>query len=140
MKRLAFIVAICSIGMLAACELLTEKTIRSDQNNTENTENVSNPVEGTSWVWRDTSGSPIITWTFTFGKSEVVFDYLAEFSPIDITKDQYTATYTYDSNTVSFTMKVWSNIVWKYTGTISGNEMHLVDSGIEHIDIKLEKQ
>ena len=37
-------------------------------------------------------------------------------------------------------MNGWSGVVWKYKGTISGNTMHLVDSGIEGIDITLTKK
>lgn len=95
-----------------------------------------NPVAGTSWVWSD----PPITWTFTFGEEDVIFDYLAEFSANDITKQQYTAKYTYDPHTVWFTMEGWSDIVWEYSGTISGDEMRLKDnSEIEQIDITLKK-
>lgn len=96
----------------------------------------NNPLAGTCWVW---SEAPI-TWTFTFNEKEVIFDYLGEFSPEDISSEQYKSTYTYTSNTVSFTMSGWSDVVWKYTGTISGNTMHLVDSGTEKIDIYLTKK
>ena len=36
-------------------------------------------------------------------------------------------------------MNGWSGIVWKYKGTISGNTMHLVDSGTEKNDVTLTK-
>ena len=95
-----------------------------------------NPVAGTVWEW---SEAPI-TWTFTFNDTEVVFDYRGEFGPDDITTDQYKSSYTYTSDTVTFEMNGWSGVVWKYKGTISGNTMHLVDSGIEGIDITLTKK
>ena len=95
-----------------------------------------NPVAGTVWEW---SEAPI-TWTFTFNDTEVVFDYRGEFGPDDISTDQYKSSYTYTSDTVTFEMTGWSGVVWKYKGTISGNTMHLVDSGIEGIDITLTKK
>ena len=95
-----------------------------------------NPVAGTVWDW---SEAPI-TRTFTFNDTEVVFDYRGEFGPDDITTDQYKSSYTYTSDTVTFEMNGWSGVVWKYKGTISGNTMHLVDSGIEGIDITLTKK
>lgn len=46
----------------------------------------------------------------------------------------------YSKNTVTFTMEGWSGIVWNYRGTITGNKMHLVDSGVEKTDIELTKK
>ena len=97
---------------------------------------VDNPVAGTSWEW---SEDPI-TWTFTFSEKEVTFDYRAEFGPIDITTSQYKAPYTYTSNTVSFDITVWSNIAFKFTGTIDGDEMVLVDTGTEQMNLTLKKK
>ena len=95
-----------------------------------------NPVAGTAWEW---SEDPI-TWTFTFSEDEVTFDYRAEFGPIDITTDQYKAPYSYTSDTVTFELKVWSDVVWKFKGTIDGDTMTIVDSGTEKINVVLTKK
>lgn len=71
-------------------------------------------IAGTTWVW---SEEPI-TWTFTFSENEVTFDYRAEFSPSDITTDQYKSTYEYISGNIAFNMTVWSGIEWKFTGPL----------------------
>ena len=95
----------------------------------------SDSIAGTSWVW---SEDPI-TWTFTFDEEEVTFDYRAEFSPTDISTDQYKSTYKYDGEFVTFEMTIWSGIVLKYKGEISGDKMTLKDSGVEKMDIVLTK-
>ena len=94
-----------------------------------------NPIAGTVWEW----AQDFTTWTFSFSDTEVILNYKAEFSPNDITTAQYKSTYSYTANTVIFEMNGWSSIVWKFTGTISGNTLHLVDSGVENIDITLTK-
>ena len=130
MKRLLTLTIICCFaGILSSCQKDTDNT------NKENND-ITNPIVGTTWEWHEDP----ITWTFTFSEEEVTFDYRAEFSPNDITTDQYKSTYTYTSNKVVFEMTGWSDIVWKYTGTIDGDSMHLVDSGTESIDIVLTKK
>lgn len=136
MKRILVYIVICCLScMIYSCESMS--TDAGD--NTGNNQNITNPVAGTSWVWSDSSYNAIITWTFTFTETEVIFDYRGEWSADDITTERYTSTYTYTSDTVYFDMEGWSGIVWKYTGKISGDSMHLVDSGIEQIDITLNK-
>ncbi len=128
MKRLLVLAAACCC--FALC-ISCQEDVGTDDDNV-----VMNPVAGTSWEWSE----PPITWTFTFSEDEVTFDYRAEFSSADITIDQYKAPYTYTSNTVTFNMNGWSGIEWKYTGTIVGDEMTLVDSGTEQINIVLKKK
>lgn len=93
----------------------------------------TNPFKGTTWVWTEDP----VTWTFTFSEKEVVFDYA---NTATGSTEQYKSTYTYTANTVTFDMTVWSGIVWKFKGTVTGNSMHLVDSGTEKIDITATKK
>lgn len=93
----------------------------------------TNPFKGTTWVWTEDP----VTWTFTFSEKEVVFDYA---NTATGSTEQYKSTYTYTANTVTFNMIVWSGIVWKFKGTVTGNSMHLVDSGTEKIDITATKK
>ena len=147
MKRLLAIIAICSIGICTSCDSLTDQN-NTDQENTETPdnsenndseqgENTVNQLVGTTWEW---SEDPI-TWTFTFSENEVTFDYKAVFSPDDISTSQYKSAYTFTSaGTVKFDMKVWSDIVWKCTGNISGNTMELASEGVESWEIILKKK
>lgn len=93
----------------------------------------TNPFKGTTWVWTEDP----VTWTFTFSEKDVVFDYA---NTATGSTEQYKSTYTYTANTVTFNMTVWSGIVWKFKGTVTGNSMHLVDSGTERIDINATKK
>lgn len=93
----------------------------------------TNPFKGTTWVWTEDP----VTWTFTFSEKDVVFDYA---NTATGSTEQYKSTYTYTANTVTFNMTVWSGIVWKFKGTVTGNSMHLVDSGTEKIDITATKK
>lgn len=93
----------------------------------------TNPFKGTTWVWTEDP----VTWSFTFSEKEVVFDYANTAAG---STEQYKSTYTYTANTVTFNMTVWSGIVWKFKGTVTGNSMHLVDSGTEKIDIIATKK
>lgn len=137
MKKLLTLAIICNIAICISCDKITENTRHNDSTENTVTDSIQNPVAGTTWIWE--SPDAPITWTFTFDEDEVTLDYKAEFAPGDITTEQSKATYTYNSNTVSFKMIGWSHIVWKYTGTIIGNTMNLVDSGVEKIDITLIK-
>ena len=94
----------------------------------------TNPFKGTTWV---STGLSPVTYTFTFSEKEVVFDYA---NTATGSTEQYKSTYTYTANTVTFDMTVWSGIVWKYKGTVTGNSMHLVDSGTEGNDIFVTKK
>ncbi len=94
----------------------------------------TNPFKGTTWVSEDLDP---VTFTFTFSEKEVVFDYA---NTATGSTEQYKSTYTYTANTVTFNMTVWSGIVWKFKGTVTGNTMHLVDSGTEQHDIHVTKK
>lgn len=91
-----------------------------------------NPIAGTVWEWSD----QYVRWTFTFTSDEVIFKYENFDSGLT---EEYKSSYTYAPNTVTFIMNGWSGIVWNYTGTVSGNTMHLVDSGTEKMEVDLTR-
>ena len=132
MKKLLAIAAIFGICICTSCDSLTGGP---DTNNTDNDIN-SNSLAGTTWEW---SEEPI-TWTFTFIEKEVTIDYRAEFSPSDITTEQYKSTYEYNSGNIAFNITVWSGTEWKFTGTVDGDTMTLIDSGVEKINVQLTKK
>ena len=138
MKKLFILAAVCCLACLGvSCQKDTDTGVDTDVNEKPaDNSDIPNPVAGTTWEW---SEDPI-TWTFTFGEDEVTFDYRAEFSPNDISTDQFKAPYSYTEDTVTFEIKVWSGIVWKYVGTIDGDKMNLVDAGTEKVNVVLTKK
>ena len=124
----ALLCSLLALVMLCGCNGIN---LNKDKDGTQEEAAQKNVFEGTCWLYTD---GPI-SWTFTFSANDVVFDYAGPSG----SKDQYKAPYTHTDKSVSFTLVVWSETTFVYTGTLdsTGKKLVFKDSGLQKNDMEM---